>query len=138
MAERLNLPGDHPGDWPEDFSHENGCYMNRCCGCCLIFHGHKRRVECKVCAEAAGVAKDIRVGDEWARLTNSGYITRRVTAVEDGRIFYRGPGEIRDRECSMATFQRWAKGAGLDFATDWNGRDAYGVPPGGVAEVDRG
>jgi hypothetical protein len=76
---------------------------------------------------AARVAKDIRAGDEWAFLTNSGYLTRRVTAVEDGKVFYRGPGEIRDRQCSMATFQRWVKGARLDFATDWSGRDAPGV-----------
>lgn len=72
----------------------------------------------------ARIAKEICVGDEWAFLTNSGYLTRRVTAIEDGKVFYRGPGEIRDRECSIATFRRWAKGAGLDFATDWNGRDA--------------
>lgn len=39
-----------PGDWPEDFSHENGNYQNKCCHCGVIFVGHKRRVVCKVCA----------------------------------------------------------------------------------------
>jgi hypothetical protein len=48
--QRMHQPGEHPGDWPEDFQHENGCYMNRCCGCGLIFHGYKRRNSCKLCA----------------------------------------------------------------------------------------
>ena len=39
-----------PRDWPEDFSHDNGRYLNTCCGCNHIFTGHKRRNECKVCA----------------------------------------------------------------------------------------
>lgn len=38
-----------PCDWPEDFSHENGNYQNRC-SCGIMFIGHKRRVTCKVCA----------------------------------------------------------------------------------------
>ena len=36
-------------DWPEDFSHENGAYMNRCIHCSQTFTGYKRRVVCKVC-----------------------------------------------------------------------------------------
>jgi len=39
-------------DWPEDFSGENGNYMNRCADCKLTFFGHKRRVVCKVCSAA--------------------------------------------------------------------------------------
>lgn len=76
---------------------------------------------------AAKVAKEIRVGDEWAFLTNNGYITRRVTDMHDGRVYYRNPGDLRDKACDLATFQRWAKGARLDFATDWSGRDPHGV-----------
>ncbi len=38
------------GDWPEDFSHENGNYDNICCHCGKVFRGHKRRVCCKSCA----------------------------------------------------------------------------------------
>lgn len=38
-------------DWKEDFSHENGNYQNRCITCGTMFLGHKRRVECKICAE---------------------------------------------------------------------------------------
>lgn len=34
----------HPRDWPEDFRHENGCYMNRCHACSETFIGYKRRV----------------------------------------------------------------------------------------------
>jgi len=36
-------------DWPEDFSHENGQYMNTCVYCKLVFTGYKRRVVCKAC-----------------------------------------------------------------------------------------
>lgn len=38
------------GDWTEDFSHENGNYMNACINCKNEFIGHKRRVVCRVCA----------------------------------------------------------------------------------------
>lgn len=38
-----------PRDWPEDSAHENGNYLNSCCGCKLTFIGHKRRVVCHVC-----------------------------------------------------------------------------------------
>jgi len=39
-----------PRDWPEDYPHDNGQYLNTCCGCNHIFTGHKRRNECKICA----------------------------------------------------------------------------------------
>lgn len=39
-----------PRDWTEDFDHENGNYMCRCCVCERIFYGHKRRQTCKVCS----------------------------------------------------------------------------------------
>lgn len=45
MTERAD-----PRDWPEDFSHENGNYINGCLACGHAFKGHKRRVTCKVCA----------------------------------------------------------------------------------------
>lgn len=48
---KVHAPGDSDRDWPEDFQGENGCYMNRCCHCEHIFHGHKRRLTCKVCEE---------------------------------------------------------------------------------------
>jgi len=35
--------------WKEDFDHENGRYMNKCCVCKENFIGHKRRVVCKKC-----------------------------------------------------------------------------------------
>ncbi len=38
------------GDWPEDFSHENGNYFRNCFTCKETFRGHKRRTTCKVCA----------------------------------------------------------------------------------------
>ena len=41
---------DSPKNWKEDFSHENGNYMNRCMYCNEMFMGHKRRVVCRECA----------------------------------------------------------------------------------------
>ena len=43
-----------PGDWVEDFDHENGLYENTCFHCHEKFIGHKRRVCCCECAQAAG------------------------------------------------------------------------------------
>lgn len=37
-------------DWTEDFEHENGMYHCKCITCKSTFVGHKRRIECKVCA----------------------------------------------------------------------------------------
>lgn len=50
--EHLGQP--KPGDWPEDATNENGCYQNHCVGCGHTFTGHKRRIECKVCATPSG------------------------------------------------------------------------------------
>lgn len=36
-------------NWTEDFTHENGNYMNTCVYCKNEFKGHKRRVICKIC-----------------------------------------------------------------------------------------
>jgi hypothetical protein len=39
-------------DWPEDFELNNGNYFCRCCLCSEQFTGRKRRVICKLCAQA--------------------------------------------------------------------------------------
>jgi hypothetical protein len=39
-------------NWTEDFAHENGQYLHFCSRCGWEFVGHKRRIVCKVCAEA--------------------------------------------------------------------------------------
>jgi hypothetical protein len=39
-----------PGDWTEDFSQENGNYLNVCSSCGRLFAGYKTRKTCKVCA----------------------------------------------------------------------------------------
>jgi hypothetical protein len=36
-------------NWIEDFSFENGNYINTCVRCGELFKGHKRRVVCKLC-----------------------------------------------------------------------------------------
>lgn len=41
----------HPGDWPEDFDHENGNYIGLCRECGHSFRGHKRRFICKICMQ---------------------------------------------------------------------------------------
>jgi hypothetical protein len=38
-----------PKSWPEDYEHESGKYMCKCCFCEQSFMGHKRRVVCKEC-----------------------------------------------------------------------------------------
>lgn len=43
---------DNPRNWSEDFSHENGNYINTCCFCKLEFIGHKRKIICKRCHDA--------------------------------------------------------------------------------------
>lgn len=52
-------------DWPEDFEYENGIYMNTCAECGNTFTGHKRRVTCKSCHDAAPVPE--LAGEIWAR-----------------------------------------------------------------------
>ena len=53
MGESIrNLLETRVQDWTEDFAHENGCYLCRCYVCDHTFFGHKRRVECKVCAQS--------------------------------------------------------------------------------------
>jgi len=42
--------GQSEADWIEDFTHENGNYMNKCINCEEMFFGHKRRVVCRICA----------------------------------------------------------------------------------------
>ena len=43
------LPNFSGRDWNEDFSHENGNYICKCCRCKKLFYAHKRRVVCKLC-----------------------------------------------------------------------------------------
>lgn len=54
------------GDWPEDFEHENGNYQRRCITCEGAFIGHKRRHQCKVCADKPQTPEDLR-DDIWGR-----------------------------------------------------------------------
>ena len=42
---------ESPGNWTEDFEHENGNYVCKCTICGELFLGHKRRVVCKECFE---------------------------------------------------------------------------------------
>lgn len=48
---RAAILGTEPArDYPEDTSHENGNYSCICVTCGAIFTGHKRRMQCKICA----------------------------------------------------------------------------------------
>lgn len=52
LLDFISLNSDHPEkNWTEDFSHENGNYLNHCIICKDDFFGHKRRVLCKSCSE---------------------------------------------------------------------------------------
>lgn len=45
------VPPESPGNWPEDFHLENGCYQRICMYCGNLFYGYKRRIVCKTCSE---------------------------------------------------------------------------------------
>jgi hypothetical protein len=88
-GERDNLGGDgvvdnfapSARDWTEDFAHENGNYMCRCCVCKRLFAGHKRRVVCKVCATTAAPAKVVPA-DRSARKDQPNAVSAPVAGVE--------------------------------------------------------
>lgn len=40
---------ESPRSWPEDYSDENGQYIQTCLNCNRQFMGHKRRVVCREC-----------------------------------------------------------------------------------------
>lgn len=67
---------------------------------------------------------DIRVGDEWVFLTNTGGISRTITDMDDERIYYKPYGSPYEESCLRATFRRWWHGASLEFATDWTNRSS--------------
>jgi hypothetical protein len=50
-------------DWPEDFELNNGNYFCRCCLCSEQFTGHKRRVICKLCAQAQPAPAEVAQGE---------------------------------------------------------------------------
>jgi len=50
--------GSPERNWPEDFEHENGNYVNKCGGCGEYFKGHKRRVRCKLCDSSQDMSTD--------------------------------------------------------------------------------
>lgn len=65
---------------------------------------------------------DVREGDQWSFLTNTGYLVRNIVSVGDKYIGYREPGSLQTRACLKTTFRRWWRGATLTYATDWTGR----------------
>jgi len=53
-------------NWPEDATHENGNYENRCMECDQSFIGHKRRVICKACLNLLTPSPDRPASDQGA------------------------------------------------------------------------
>ncbi len=45
-----SVPSDDSRNWVEDYSHDNGQYMNLCRTCTRLFMGYKRRIQCRDCA----------------------------------------------------------------------------------------
>lgn len=64
LGGKIMKPPDRegPGDWAEDYMHENGNYQNTCCLCNLLFCGHKRRVVCKACTNLALIRRIAHFG----------------------------------------------------------------------------
>lgn len=54
-------------NWTEDFSHENGKYINKCTICSHYFIGHKRRVICKKCDP---LVKEEEQDELWREIKN--------------------------------------------------------------------
>lgn len=63
QAAMIPFPRPSERDWTEDSPHENGNYQCQCVTCKQSFIGHKRRVQCKLCAPKP-VAPDSGKGDE--------------------------------------------------------------------------
>jgi hypothetical protein len=72
-------------------------------------------------------AVEIRRGDYWRFLTNTGYMMRHVRSVAMGTVYYID-GDGKMCRCSLATFRRWLGPsnrlrAELWSADDWSGRE---------------
>jgi len=65
---------NYEGSWKEDFSHENGNYMNECRLCKKCFLGHKRRMVCKCCAHTV-----VKLESEYPRKEADGGNEKRVS-----------------------------------------------------------
>ena len=67
----------------------------------------------------------IRRGDIWDLRTNRGILRRTVKSVACGVVSYMNC-EGSFCKCGIYNFKRWAFGAGLHFAENWEGRDNNG------------
>lgn len=105
MADRTAHGAPVDLDWPEDFQHENGNYMNRCRTCKQTFMGHKRRVTCKTCAAP----------------TEAQSLTGGAVPDRDGRM----PSELRD----------WLEGMSVSMDVSTGDHDAHHRYYGVVSEV---
>jgi len=64
----------------------------------------------------------VRRGDWWVFTTNNGNISRTVRSVSSaGVVSYEGHAGFK--QCLLSTFRRWARGASLESAEDWTGRE---------------
>lgn len=66
-------------NWIEDYEHENGNYVNKCFQCGGWFNGHKRRIQCKLCASRPSLTKE-----EWQRITEIKPPTEAMRGVYQG------------------------------------------------------
>lgn len=134
-ADLPHQPGTKPCDWPEDFAHENGNYMNTCVHCRSLFYGHKRRASCKVCSSAnAGVSMDGEpMGDPHPcdstnrpdlsaiRACVEGTLMHLIKEVVDKRVAARTTGATSsDPELMRAAFYEWVQEQGCDTDGAWS------------------
>ena len=61
MSENINVTKH---DWTDDFKYENGNYSNKCGHCGVMFIGHKRRINCRVCDSTQPEAQDNSIGED--------------------------------------------------------------------------
>lgn len=73
FIESLKVKNEGPEErnWPEDASHGNGNYQNKCVGCGEVFIGHKRRIICRVCADGGACIDKARIDHAHRLLNNS-------------------------------------------------------------------
>jgi len=72
----------------------------------------------------------IREGDTWLFQSNDSVMVRKIVGIEgpeirNRRVYYTDYGGTF-HSCLLTTFRRWWRGAEIDFATDWSGRDSRG------------
>ena len=125
----------NPGDWPEDFDQDNGCYRHTCCVCKEGFVGHKRRHVCKVCFEQDRAEAEKRA--EWLH-NHKAPKDWTILTVQEVKAMYADVSRqtwdlVHERSLRRELAQRLQ--ALIDCIMDTRGPDAYAALEGGKDSV---